>query len=325
MELTDLRYFVAVADHLHFAKAAATLGITQPPLSRRIQHLEKELGTPLFWRAHKWKVSLTKAGETLLPEARRILRQADFAAHLTHAVGCGETGRLALGAISAMLNKNGFLDSVLEMRRRFPDVRLEVQDSTSANLPELLQNRTLDAVFLRSPAEVFLDDEFHREEICRDELVVALPCHHRLAQAPELPVQALAGESFIMVPERTSPVFRRFLINFLAEKGGFSPEIVSETNQSYTALRLTAAGLGITVVSSAYAGMFPDRLCFRRFSDFVPCLPISAVTAADRQTPALNSFLRILRKRLAVDQLFPPSFAGGPAKSGTDSTDSIVR
>lgn len=298
MELTDLQYFAAVAEHLHFARAAAALGITQPPLSRRIQRLEKELGTPLFWRARKWKVTLTKAGETFLPEARKILHQAEFAARLTRAVGCGETGRLAVGAISAMLNKDGFLDSLLEMRGRFPGIRLEVQDSTSSDLPDLLRSRTLDAVFLRSPEGEFDDGEFCCEKICDDELLAALPRGHRLAEAAEFPVHALASEAFIMVPERTSPVFRKFLIGFCESRGGFTPGIVSETNHSYTALRLTAAGLGITVVSSAYAGMFSDRLCFRRFSDFVPRLPISAVRAADRQTPALCQFLQILKKCL---------------------------
>lgn len=298
MEFDQLQYFVAVAKELHFARAAARLGIAQPPLSRSIRKLEQELGVALVSRSNKWKVTLTPAGRVFLPEAEQILHRRQYAANLVHAAGAGQYGHLAIGAIASMLGKRGFINALMEMRRKYPKVSLEVMDSFSSGLPEQVRNRALELALLRPAPELYHDGELRCENICDDELLVALPHSHRLARAEEVAIGDLAGEAFIMVPERTSPVFRKFLVNFCQQAGGFSPRLAGESTSSYTALQLTAAGFGITIVSSTYANMFGESLCYRHFAAPTPLLPVAALRAADQRNPVLDNFLNILKRNL---------------------------
>ncbi|MBQ6597110.1 MAG: LysR family transcriptional regulator, partial [Lentisphaeria bacterium] len=115
MELTQLKYFITTAKELHFARAAAKLGVTQPSLSRGIQTLEKELDTQLFLRTNKWHVALTPAGEAFLPEAEKALRQLRYAENRARAAGEGKFGRLTVGALSSTLGKTAFIDTLAEM------------------------------------------------------------------------------------------------------------------------------------------------------------------------------------------------------------------
>ncbi len=298
METSLLRSFIEVARELHFARAAAKIGITQPSLSRNIQTLEKELGATLFSRSNKWRVSLTAAGKAFLPEAEKVIRQLAAAEELARAAGKGERGRLSIGAISSMLGNPAFIDALGEMERRFPGVTVEIIDSTSTGLTGQIRERTLDLALMRLADELFSENELLCEKLYDDTLAVVLPRHHRLAGLADFPVSALAGERFIMVPERTSAVFRSYIFRFCQARGGFTPKVSKEINNSYTALRLAAAGLGVTIVSSSYSGMFSDRLCYRNFRDFRPRLPVYAVRSADNAAPALINFLALLKCRL---------------------------
>ncbi len=298
MEIAQIRYFIELARELHFARAAVRLGITQPPLSRSIQSLEKELGVPLLSRSNKWRVSLTAAGKAFLPEAERLLRQLRYAENLARGAGKGECGRLTIGAISSMLGNPVFIDTLGDMQKQFPKVTVEVIDSTSAGLTGQIRERTMDLALMRLSQELSNDDELVCEKLYDDNLAVVLPRTHRLAKKASFPVSALADERFILVPERTSAVFRNYIFRFCGTRGGFTPNVSKEISNSYTALRLTAAGLGITIVSAAYEGMFGNRLCYRRFSDFRPRLPMYAVHAADNASPALGFFMKLLKKRI---------------------------
>ncbi|MEA4862666.1 MAG: LysR family transcriptional regulator [Victivallaceae bacterium] len=306
MEISLLRGFIEVARELHFARAAANLGVTQPSLSRNIQKLENELGVSLFSRSNRWRVSLTAAGRTFLPEAERLLRQLASAEALARAAGKGERGRLSIGAISSMLGNPAFIDSLGEIEKRFPGVTVEIIDSTSTGLTRQIRERTLDLALMRLSDELFSDDELLCEKLYDDTLTVVLPRHHRLAGLDDFPVSALAGERFIMVPERTSAVFRNYLFRFCAVRGGFTPKVSKEINNSYTALRLAAAGLGVTIVSSSYSGMFSNRLCYRNFKDFQPRLPVYSVRSADNDIPALMNFLNLLKVRLNRPSMSKP-------------------
>lgn len=298
MEFSQLRYFIEAARELHFARAAAKLGITQPPLSRCIQSLERELGTSLFSRSNKWRVSLTDAGKAFLPEAERLLRQLCYAENLARAAGKGEYGRLTIGAISSMLGNPAFIDTLGDMQKRFPKVTVEVIDSTSTGLTGQIRERTMDLALMRLSQELSSDGELVYEKLYDDALVVVLPRTHRLAKQAVFPVSALADERFILVPERASAVFRNYIYSFCETHGGFTPKVSKEISNSYTALRLTEAGLGVTIVSAAYEGMFGSRLCYRKFSDFQPCLPMYAVHAIDNSSPALAFFMKLLKKHI---------------------------
>lgn len=300
MELNQLRYFVWTAKELHFARAAGKLGVTQPSLSRGIQTLEKELGTALFRRTNKWHVELTFAGKAFLPEAEKALRQLRYAENRAKAAGEGKFGHLTVGAISSTLGKTAFIDTLTEMQREYPDVRVEVIDSNSADLSTQMHDRMLDLAFMRSSPELENDEEFVCEKCYDDPLAVVLPRTHRLARKKELKVADLVQERFILVPLRTSPSFRNYVCGFCAARGGFTPNTSDEISSSYAALRLVEAGMGITVVSASYAGLFGERLCYRRFSDFLPVLPVYAVHPDSGCMPLLKVFLKLLKKNVAL-------------------------
>lgn len=299
MELTQLKYFITTAKELHFARAAAKLGVTQPSLSRGIQTLEKELDTQLFLRTNKWHVALTPAGEAFLPEAEKALRQLRYAENRARAAGEGKFGRLTVGALSSTLGKTAFIDTLAEMNRKYPGVALEVIDSNSADLTIQMRDRVLDLAFLRATPELQADEELVCEKIYDDPLAVVLPRTHRLAGKKDLKVADLAQERFILVPMRTSPAFRNYVCGFCAAKGGFEPLTTDEISSSYAALRLVEAGMGITIVSATYAGLFGERLCYRQFSDFHPVLPVCAVYADAGSSPPLKNFLELLKANAA--------------------------
>ena len=294
-----MRYFILTAKELHFARAAAKLGVTQPSLSRGIQTLEKELGTMLFKRTNKWHVALTAAGEAFLPEAEKALRQLRYAENRAKAAGEGRFGHLMVGALSSTLGKTAFIDTLAEMNRKYPGVSVEVIDSNSAELLVQMRERVLDLAFMRFSPELSGDEELVCEKCYDDPLAVVFPRSHRLARKKELKVADLAAERFILVPMRTSPSFRNYVCGFCAAKGGFTPLTSDEISSSYAALRLVEAGMGITVVSATYAGLFKERLCYRQFSDFQPVLPVYAVYTDAGGPPPLKKFLEILKRNVA--------------------------
>ncbi len=298
MELNQLRYFVLTAKELHFARAAEKLGVTQPSLSRGIQLLEKELGTALFHRANKWHVELTAAGCAFLPEAEKTLRQLKYAESRARAAGEGKFGRLIIGAIASMLGKTAFTNTLIKMQRTYPEVAMEVIDSNSTGLSEQMRERALDLALLRSSPELSADEELVCEKIYDDPLAVVLPRKHRLAKQKELRAADLATERFLLVPRRTSPEFRNYICSFCMKHGGFSPWIQDEISSSYAALRLVEAGMGITIVSATYAGLFSERLCYREFCDCRAALPIYAVYADSNASPPLKNFLSLLKNNL---------------------------
>ena len=148
MELRHLRYFTALAEELHFAKAAEKLKVTQPALSRQISALETELGVVLFSRSNKWKIALTEAGRAFLGEAEKILDSAERAVNLAKSAKQGGCGHLAIGAISSTIENPAFVKSLRQMRVRFPDLVMEIVDATSAGLPEQVRQHSLDIAFL---------------------------------------------------------------------------------------------------------------------------------------------------------------------------------
>lgn len=297
MEIKQLRYFTVLARELHFARAAEHLGITQPPLSRMIQNLEKELGVRLFSRENKWDIRLTEAGKTLLAEAEKILPRLEDAAALARAAENGCCGRLTIGAISSMIGHRAFIDTLAAMQKEVPRAVIEIVDSTSGELAGLLAEHAIDIALMRLPPHGDFR-EFRTEVLYTDTLLAALPAGHRLAKKSSFPVSALKQERFILVPEKVSSVFRHYILDLCRQQGGFEPLIHHEISNSYTALRLAAAGAGITLVSSAYNGTFSDRVVYRPFSDFPAELPMYAVSPSCNQSPLAQKFLHRLKEQL---------------------------
>ena len=297
MELRQLRYFAEAAKELHFARAAGNLKITQPALSRQIAALEKELGAELFSRSNKWKIELTPVGIIFLAEAEKILREAARAENLARTAQQGGYGKLAIGAISSTIGNPFFSAALKEMRTRFPKLTIEVVDATSRGLPEQVRQHVLDIAFLRSIPTLSTDDTLLYEHLWNDKLVAALPAGHALTKKQKIPARSLAQESFILVPERTSGSLRQSLAEFFRTRGGFSPRADFEIYNTYTALRMVAAGLGVSVVAESYIGTFSDQICYRYFSEDSPEIPLLVIRAADNGSKTAGIFLSILKEK----------------------------
>jgi DNA-binding transcriptional LysR family regulator len=199
MELRHLKYFIAVAEELHFARAAGRLHIAQPSLSKQIQQLEQELGFPLFYRT-KQRVELLDSGHVFLDEARRILGQAENAVETARCAHTGQSGRLVVGfSASATLE---VLPKVLrKYLELYPNVTVELSEMTTIRATQLLLDSPLSVGLLRSPS-FFDEDVFSIETILREPFVVAIPDCHPAAKQDSVRIKTLAGEHFIAPPRQ---------------------------------------------------------------------------------------------------------------------------
>lgn len=259
LELRHLRYFVAVAEELHFARAAKRLHLSQPPLSQQIRKMEEILGCPLFVRTSR-SVHLTPAGDALLERARRTLRNIDRDVDEVRSVAGGQVGSLNVGFIgSAMLTT---LPQVFRTyRETYPRVQLRLSESFTAMVVDGLLNGTLDAGILRDsdPSE-----NLHATPLFSEPYVAVLPATHRCARQKSISAGMLRGEPFVYYPRSAGArAFEKPLTIF--EEHGFRPHIVQEASHWLSILRLVGAGLGVSVAP----------LCVQRISPpEVVCLPI---------------------------------------------------
>jgi DNA-binding transcriptional LysR family regulator len=259
VELRHLRYFLAVAEHLHFGRAAETLGIRQPPLSQQIQALEAELGVALFDRSAR-QVRLTAAGEAFRPDAQRAVDHAGAATRAAQRASRGETGHLVVGFVgSAALT---VLPPLLRaFRDRYPDVTLDLRELTTAEQAGQLRAGRLDIGLLRPPVPEPHADGLHVESVGRERLVAALPAGHRLARTRGIALVRLAHEPFVLFPRRLGPGLRDQIDDY-CRSAGFTPTVVQEAVQMQTILGLVAAGLGVSLVPSSLTRTHRDDVTF---------------------------------------------------------------
>jgi DNA-binding transcriptional LysR family regulator len=244
IELRLWRQFLAVAEELHFGRAAQRLHITQPPLTQAIALLEERLGVRLFDRT-KRSVQLTAAGSALVPEARELLaRAAALSAHARAAAG-GEIGRLRIAFVSTV----GFAQLpqwVRAFRARYPQVELELIEATGDVQLQALERGEIDAGFvLHSPG--FAPQALQRLRIAHEPLVVVLPQHHPLAHAARLSLRALLAEPIVIFPRRIVPSLHDAIFA-MYHAHGREPRIAQEAIQMQTIVNLVSAGLGIAWV-----------------------------------------------------------------------------
>ncbi|MGA2225931.1 MAG: LysR substrate-binding domain-containing protein [Syntrophobacteraceae bacterium] len=246
MELRHLRYFVTVAEELHFGRAAERLRIAQPPLSQQIRALEEELGVLLFSRT-KRRVKLTAAGTAFAQEARKILEGADRAVLVAQRVARGEIGQLEVGFISGAVY--GKVPSIFRlMRTRYPEVSLGLRELTTEEQIEAINANRLDVGLMRPPITVL--ESLVVKVVAKEPLVAVLPKTHRLAGQKKIPVRALAGEPFLQVPRHITPRFYDQFVSICAQ-AGFFPQIVQEARTPQTIVSLVAVGMGVSIVPAS--------------------------------------------------------------------------
>ena len=240
-DLRHLRYFLAVAETIHFSWAAKRLGIAQPPLSQQIRRLEQLLGHALFERTTRG-VTLTLAGQLLAKRAQSTMEKVDEDLAQVRRLGRGEEGTLTVG-FSGSVMFTELPAAIQSYRRRYPKVELRLRELvTTAQIAALL-NGTLDLAFLRDgdPTE-----GIRMTTLLKEKYVAVLPEAHPLAKRRSLSVKALEGEPFIMFARHMGPLAYDRTIA-CCERSGFRPNIVQDAPQWLTLVRLVAAGLGVSL------------------------------------------------------------------------------
>ena len=292
MELRHLRYFVAVAEELHFGRAAERLRIAQPPLSRQIKDLEREVGTPLFERVPRG-VELTPAGQAFLPEARLTLAQAERTQRTAQRAALGETGRLRVGFVEAATH-SGILPDVLGFFRvHLPAIGLSLFELDPLRQAEAFRDGRIDLGILQG--SMLESARWLREEsIYTEPIVLAVPADHRLAGRTRFTLASLAEEAFVLFPRQTDPALFDDIVS-RCRTVGFSPRVVQEATGWHTLTSLVGAGVGIGFVPKSITTFQQPGVAYRSVPDLSVQMMLSAVWRAGEKSPVRERFVTALR------------------------------
>jgi len=258
IELRHLRYFVAVAEELHFGRAALRLHIAQPPLSQQIRQLEGNLGHPLFTRTSR-SVALTSAGRELLERARRTLARVEEDLTAVRRVGRGDVGALTIAFTGSAILSDPLPEAIRTYRRKYPEVDVRLREMGTMLQIDALRDGSIDLGFLRDPGPF---DGLVIEELMREPYLAVLPSRHPLAKLRVVPVAKLRHEPFIFHRRGIGPLAYDRTIA-VCERAGFLPNIVQETPQWPTAVRLVESGLGITITPASVSKLETMGVVFR--------------------------------------------------------------
>ncbi len=293
MELRHLRYFVAVAEELNFTRAAARLGIGQPPLSQQIKDLEREVGANLFRRIPSG-AELTDAGRALLDEARNILRLSETAKAVARRAAEGEVGTLHVGFIASAVFNPVVPSSIRSFRRAFPNVSVRLEEGTLTRLLERLERRDADVVFIRPPPGEMPGLTLHR--FADEPMLIVVPSSHPLAARRRVPVSALQGDPVILFP-RASAVTVYDEIIAACKKAGFEPVLGQEAPQLTSVVSLVAAEFGVAFVPRSLAQVKIAGVEYLPIDGEAPIARLAAATRIDDPSPIVKNFSSLLCKR----------------------------
>ena len=294
IELRPLRYFVAVAEEMHFGRAAARLHMTQPPLSQTIQALESQLGTPLFSRNRR-SVALTAAGRALLPEAQRLLIQAESLPALVQRAAAGESGQLRLAFVSSA-DYSVLPVALREFRSAYPAVQIDLREATSDVQLEELAAGNIDLGILIPPVPDKLKTILDYFPVLTEPLVLALPADSKLATATrKVSLKSCAGLPLIIFPRRLAPALHDQILGCFRE-AGLTPSIEQEAIQMQTIVGLVAAGMGIALVPQSVSNLKRPGVEYRALKEASPLVEIGLAWRRDNTSPVLQSFLDLIQK-----------------------------
>jgi DNA-binding transcriptional LysR family regulator len=289
MDLRHLRYFVAVAEELHFRRAAERLNISQPPLSQQIKELEIEIGAQLFRRSRR-QVRLTAAGKVLLDRARIVLRDASELAELARRAQRGEAGEISVGFIHTA--GYGLVPAVIrQFRDANPAVEISLEQQGSLAQTRELGRGRIDVGFTWSAA---VDDGQASECLLRERFVVALPRSHPKSRQRQLSLAAFADESFVSFPSQRAPFLHGAVFRICAA-AGFVPRIGHETDSVHTVLGLVAAGCGIGIVPASAVEISTRDVSFCVPEEQEPQAEISLQWRSDDASPVVARFIAAAR------------------------------
>jgi DNA-binding transcriptional LysR family regulator len=292
-ELRQVDAFLAVADHLHFGRAAHQLNVSQPALSQQIRQLERDVGTPLFVRTSRM-VELTPAGRALADAAPRVVLEAERAQRRVDQAAEGTSGLLVIGSVNTALAS--VTPRIMRaVRARFPDLRLELYHmDTSAQLTALADRR-IDIGVVREAGPTRI---LENERLVSEPLVAVLPERHPLAAAATVAPRDLADEPFVLWPRMLGPNFFDRIIAY-CRKQGFNPRIVAEGGDVETQLGLVAAETGISLQPAYYADLRRSGVAFRPLEGDAPTVALQMSWRRGDPSPAVDHFVTVARTVVA--------------------------
>jgi DNA-binding transcriptional LysR family regulator len=295
MELRHLRYFVALADELHFGRAAARLGISQPPLSQQIRILEDILCVRLFDRTNR-RVELTPAGLFFLAEARATLARAERAISVATRAQRGELGELRIGMFPSapLLARIG--DAILTFRRNFPEVQLVLNEIESHQQTQGLMEGREQVAIIRSAAAPILPWELQATELIREPFRVVMRSDHPLAKRRKILIGELAQESFVFYGDRMGRTLPHQVL-VLCRSAGFEPRIGQLANGNATITGLVAAGLGIAVVPEAMCQLRHKSVVSRPLDTVNATTSIWLLRSSQDDSPLVSAFCKLITRR----------------------------
>jgi DNA-binding transcriptional LysR family regulator len=289
MDLRRLRYFVAVAESMHFGRAAERMNVVQSAISQQIKLLEAELGVTLLERSRP-NVKLTESGRMFLPECRRVLLQADEAVRVARQAGSGHVGRVRFSFVDNALWS--LLPPLIRaFRDRYPGVDLELHPLDRSAQIKALEDRATDAALLPTPDPL---GDFQSEMFASGPLVVALPAGHPLLARAKLSIEMLADHSFVMFPPDMRSRLNEIVLG-ACSAAGFVPKVAQEAAQMHTQLALVGAGFGLSFVPRWVAATNFKNVRYRPLTRPALKYGLTFVWRRDSDNSALCNFTSVAR------------------------------
>ncbi|MCI5041215.1 MAG: LysR substrate-binding domain-containing protein [Donghicola eburneus] len=290
MNFKQLSYFIAVAEELHFGRAAERLDMAQPPLSRQIKQLEEELEAVLFNRGRN-AITLTQAGERLLARGKTILAQMEDARLEVRRLGQGAEGRLRIGFVGSATF--GILPNIIRSyRTNYPDVNLSLNPMNNAELYRALVSRELDIAFARPTLK---DPEFLTKHLLAEKLILALPSIVDTGTRTIAKLERLETHNLILYPERPRPSYADMVLNAI-EKAGFVAPNRLWCMDLQTALGLVAVGEGVCIVPESVSNAPRKGLKFLDIEPEIGRTDLSVNYRLDEQGVHVKNFVAIAQK-----------------------------
>jgi DNA-binding transcriptional LysR family regulator len=302
VELRQFRYFVAVAEELHFSRAAERLHIGQPPLSLQIQSIERELGVTLFNRTRR-KVELTEAGKLFLVEARAALAQAARAIETAKRAARGEVGNLRVSfTTSAPLNRV-FTRTVRDFREALPAVHLDLRIQISQYILDGLLLDDIDIGLIRPAISHPIPAGISAFPVVHDRLLLVLPVGHPLTRwKGRIPLKALEGERFVLRQRGTGAGFYEQVLQ-ICSRAGFAPNVVQEATEPPTIFGMVAAGIGLTIAPASLQAIHVEDIVWRELDLGQEAVSaILLVTNTRQQNSLRDQFIDIIKRNIEPEK-----------------------
>lgn len=291
MEIKHLRAFLAVAQELHFGRAASSLSISQPALSHQIRALEKEIGVRVFRRDRR-TTSLTPAGVILVGEAREVVARSEQAFQRVRRAALGQVGTLRLAFIStaaALLVPT----LVKKFRVLYPDVEVELRNFLTADQVHHLLDRKLDVGLLRTPINA--PEVIHTTVLHREPFVLLIPASHPKATKRSLRLEELHDANFVMYTRKLASGFHDRILGII-NSAGFTPHVVQEAGEMYTLISLVASGLGVAIAPASIQLHHTRGVVVRSLPKKLPLSEISLAVNSSNLSPCAQLFIELAKK-----------------------------